>query len=812
MFEWQARWVQKSPKLVLAAVLAVTVVLFGGFQIQERPEVSDPLAAFLPSDSDLAKATDAIEESFPGYGNVKNVQLVGRGNVLEPGAFRTMIGLQGQILTDSEVRPFLADDPIAGYAVLLEQVLAGMGADPAAVTAKEIQTAVDHLARAPELAEANDLFNQIVARDGAGTPIAGLSLISLKDIGDDIGLRDAQLRIHDLADASSSSVLEVLAASSAGDANVIADVNSETTPLLSLVALLVIAALLIAFFRTQTDVYLTLVGLGLTVAWALGAHAWLSPGGADLLEADNIFLLVVLVLLISLSVDYALQIVGRYREALAEEGAEPDGEASKRSIGRAITASGVPVLLAAVTTAVSLFLNLTSQFRPIGEFGVIAAIGVMSGWVVMTTFVPAARLLLDRRRAAKGRALVSKPVADTVPGAERLLSLAASTVSRRPRFVLRSAIVVTILAVVAATNLDTGAKTSDFLPRGSDSLETRIFVEDSFGADGYTLIILAETDLESAASVGHLFDFSAALSNPDTRPEGVVGPPTSSVVIVLGDWATDSGQPGDNYDPAIAAAFADMSPVFTASDAQVGNVWSLLESADPAGFASVIDIRPNGPDRTILQIPVVADGNMVLPDLLDELDELWGGHPSEITATGGETLTALLSTEVARSQTFAVPITFGAALAILLLYFIYSERRPMLGLITMLPIAMVMAWLLAGMWILGIAYNISTALVMALTIGIGVDYTIHFSHRYIEAEKESEDDRQTLSSVMSTTGGALVASALTTALGLLVLAFSPLMAFQQLAILAAATILFTLVATFTALPSMLVLWSRYHRR
>ena len=64
---------------------------------------------------------------------------------------------------------------------------------------------------------------------------------------------------------------------------------------------------------------------------------------------------------------------------------------------------------------------------------------------------------------------------------------------------------------------------------------------------------------------------------------------------------------------------------------------------------------------------------------------------------------------------------------------------------------------------------------------------------------------------MVTTGGALLGSALTTALGLLMLVFSPLRPMQELGILAAVTILLGLIATFTVLPPLLVLWSRYHR-
>ena len=148
-------------------------------------------------------------------------------------------------------------------------------------------------------------------------------------------------------------------------------------------------------------------------------------------------------------------------------------------------------------------------------------------------------------------------------------------------------------------------------------------------------------------------------------------------------------------------------------------------------------------------------------------------------------------------------LVIAAALAILVGYFGISQSRPVLGLITILPIAVTLSWLLGAMWVFGISYNMGTALMVVLTIGIGVDYTIHLTHRFLEEEKESALVVDAVRQAMVTTGGALLASALTTALGLLVLVFSPLTPMQELGILAAVTILLGLIATFIVLPPLL---------
>ena len=330
-------------------------------------------------------------------------------------------------------------------------------------------------------------------------------------------------------------------------------------------------------------------------------------------------------------------------------------------------------------------------------------------------------------------------------------------------------------------------------------------------ASELVMTILVEADLDTVRTLRDLFDFYTTLADPQRRPEGIVGPPGASAGTLLVDWLNDSGQPGDNYDPAFAAAYADLNLNVFAADEEVRDAWALLENADPAGFARVVDFGAEGVDRTILQIPVTVEGIEAARELIAELEALWGGDAAEMTITGGDSLIALVTEELAESQVVSVSLTTLAALLILVLYFGLTRFRPALGLITIVPIAVVVIWVLGAMWVMRISYNMVTALITALTIGIGVDYTIHLTHRFLEEERESRRIRDAMQRAMTTTGGALLASALTTALGLLTLLFAPLAPMRQLGMLTAVTILLALIAAFVVLPPLLVLWALYHR-
>ncbi|WP_420433130.1 efflux RND transporter permease subunit [Candidatus Poriferisocius sp.] len=817
MFRWQARTIQRSPQLVLLALGAVTLAMLAGFLVRDQPEGPiDSTGIFLPAGSDLAEATDAIRESFPEAADLRVVQILAKGDVLTANGLRSIRDLQAAIISDPAVEPFLVDEPLYGYVQLIELAAADVGLSLDAVTDTQVSLGLAQLAQDPERAELNDLLGRFVARDDVGTPIAGLSLIILDDVGDALGQETAQLRAHEIADSFDASPLDVAIVTLAKSDAEGKDAREQNLLILTVIALAVIVVLLALFYRTQSDVHITMLGLGMTILWTLGAVSWLSPGGVGIVDPDNILLTLVPVLLISLSVDYALQIIGRYREALRDNAAqgddpEPDDDRSGRAMARSVRLCGVPVLLAAGTTAVSLLANLSSRFEPIADFGIIASIGVISGWIVMTSFVPSARLILDRRLAAKGREPTTRPVADTIPGAAAVLPRIATAVVRRPIQVLGTAIVITVLAVVAANNLSTTFSVKDFLPKDSDTFKSFDFLEENFDGSATLMTVLVETDVDSNRAVQDLTGLHTALIDPVRRPNGIVGAPLASAGTLLADWTSQSGQAGDSYDADVAAAFESLAAGNEATDEEVRRAWEQLRRADPEGFAEVIDLRTDGFDRTIIQIPVAVKDNEALQDLIDELEWLWRGVSGEITVTGGDALIALITEELAASQALSVGLVIAAALAILVAHFGISRSRPALGLITIIPIAVTLAWLLGAMWVLGISYNMGTALMVVLTIGIGVDYTIHLTHRFLEEHEEAERVVDGIRNAMTTTGGALLASALTTALGLLALLFSPLVPMQELGILAAVAILFGLIAAFTVLPSLLVLWARYHR-
>lgn len=156
----------------------------------------------------------------------------------------------------------------------------------------------------------------------------------------------------------------------------------------------------------------------------------------------------------------------------------------------------------------------------------------------------------------------------------------------------------------------------------------------------------------------------------------------------------------------------------------------------------------------------------------------------------------------------ALLISLPVALALCLLVGSVFLRSIRYGLASIAPIIMVVAWLYAFMYATGYSINLVTATIAAVSIGIGIDFAIHFIARYRE-ELERHGNRVAAVRITGEGSGvALLASAISSAVGFGILAFAPMPLFAAYGLLTSLMITMALIATLVVLPSILVLVTR----
>ncbi len=778
------------PYITIAILLVITVVLAMG--AGRRAEVIEGAAlAFLPPGNDVADAINEIDELFSESGDVRVVTLVFRGEAFTPDGLSQMDALMDGLLADPAIGGLLAPgDAAIAPTFLIGTVLQTDSFE--SVTQAEIDSARG----VPEIAAG---LAAMTGTDEDGTAVA-IATIRLIDTGDE-RIQEAERSINELA-TDDEGPLRVSSVSPV----VIEDEYKKATeegllPLIGL-ALLLILALILVFLRTLSDLLLTLAGLLISLIWVIGVEGWLGPDALDLIGPPSSLTAMVPIIVISLTVDYAIQAVSHYREQRTAGVSVVD---AVRTGLRNVT---IPLVLAAVTTIVSLLANLFSPISVVRDFGIVAGLGVGMSLIVMLTLLPAARTIIDRRREARGKLTPPRPVANALPGIGRLAEVLGTSVARRPAPYFIVILAITIGLGFSATRLESGFDIRDILPQGGTVLEDIETLETAVGGSTEMVTVLVKAEATETRTYLNLHDLREAFDDEDRRPRAAAGPIQMSYELIVRDWTTDSGQPGDNYDPELAALFHEASAGVELDPELLQEFLDRLKEVEPAVAHALVD-DPDGIDSLLVQFPAFSGDPDTTRALQEDLEALWFGEDGTVTATSGSIVSIAVTDEITGRQTEAISTTIAMAFGILAIFFWVTLRQPVLAFIAVAPVILVLIWVLGTMALIGIPYTLVTAIITALSIGIGVDYTIHVIHRYREEFAHLRNPEQAAIRTLATTGSALLGSALTTALGLGALVLSPTLASQEFGITAAITIAYALIVSILLVPPAMTVWGAY---
>ena len=151
----------------------------------------------------------------------------------------------------------------------------------------------------------------------------------------------------------------------------------------------------------------------------------------------------------------------------------------------------------------------------------------------------------------------------------------------------------------------------------------------------------------------------------------------------------------------------------------------------------------------------------------------------------------------------SLPIALVAAAILLTL----TMRSIKYAVITVIPIILVVAWLYGIMYISGFALNFVTAMIGAISVGIGIDYSIHMTERFREELRRTRDTLDAIKVTARGTGVALVASAASSVVGFAILGFAPMPMFAAYGQLTAVMIFLALIASLIVLPCLFMVVS-----
>lgn len=541
--------------------------------------------------------------------------------------------------------------------------------------------------------------------------------------------------------------------------------NSEGAVLIPIMFLLILLIVGLAL-KTVWATFSVMLLIILSVTVAMGLAGWFGT----ILNAGTTGAPIIIP---TLSVAHCVHLLVTVRQRMAQ------GWDQVRAIVESLRVNLAPIFITSATTAIG-FLTLNfSDAPPFRLLGNIVATGVLAGFVLSVTMLPALLTLVKIKPSGSKSILRSA------------LSALGTFVVRRNRAMLW-----TMGALVLALSLGSfKIKLDDnFLTYFSEKFEIRR--DTDFIEQRLTGLNAIEWSLP-AADEGGVSD-PVYLQHMDDFVEWLKQQPKVTNVGAMSTTIKELNKSMNGDDPAF-----DVIPESRELAAQY---LLMYEMSLPygLGLTDTIDIS-RSQSRVIALMKTASSADLRELNARAE-DWLKTNAPQQHTEGSGLSMIfAYISERNINSM------LFGSLVALVLISFIliFALRSLKIGLISLIP-NLVPAAMALGLWgyTVGVA-GLSIAVVVAVTLGIVVDDTVHFLSKYLRARREQGlEPKQAIVDTFETVGVALLVTSITLVAGFLVLYWSGFKVNSEMGILTAVTIAFALIADYLLLPPVLLALDR----
>jgi hydrophobe/amphiphile efflux-3 (HAE3) family protein len=570
---------------------------------------------------------------------------------------------------------------------------------------------------------------------------------------------------------------------------------TEEANLIIIPAIFIVICLILLFmFKRLSYVILPLVSLSISMIWIFGTMVLLGISFTTMTVA-------LVPLLMGLGVDYSVHLFHNYRTEL-KKGKTP---------GEAITASikdiGMAMFLATLTTVIAFLSFLTASVPPLRDFGFLCAIGIIYTFITAITIQASFRYILDRNK--KNFNLNNKTNKITL---EKIMEKISQFVLKRRIYILLFSVFFTLIMVSGAIQVETTFDMNDFLPEGNESMKLWMDIGEIFPYSSETQeYILIEGNV---ATIDTLVGIDKTYKNIEddiyVTKDPFGNPKVTSILTLIRKAIKEN--------TTIRNDFNINANGIPKSNMDVIKIFDYLFNDDIYKIEAQSILHYNGEiyDSTIIRIYTSIiyseenniDTNKQMETLYTDLNQditNYGYTDSIVTGYYSSLFTVLKS--MTDSQIISTLISIILATLVLMIVF----KNPLLGLISILPVTICLIWIIGTIFYMGYSFNIMTIMVTSLTIGIGIDYSIHATQRFRLTADKSGSVEKAINATISHTGSALFIAAITTAAGFGILILAPMPPEQQFGIITSMTIIYSYITSIIVLPPILRKWGIWRK-
>lgn len=568
--------------------------------------------------------------------------------------------------------------------------------------------------------------------------------------------------------------------------------------------LVFIIVIMTLIFRQLTWVFLSITTCLLTATFMLGLLT-LIDWRMTVISSNFVALLLIITLSIT------IHLVVRYRELLTTH-----PELSQRDLARRTAfLMAKPCIYTALTTIVAFASLVISGIRPVIDFGWMMTAGVTAALGIVFITVPTVLMLVKK-----------PPMAATGSSGVAMTLRFATLTERLGNHILLGAIVISAIAIYGISQLEVENRFIDYFDESTEIYQGMEVIDAELGGTIPLEIII------------------------DALPEeeNIVTESSAKVVQEQDEFA-------DDFDDEFADDFSDdfeddfggessAEPSYwfnRAGLSRIEEVHDYLDSLDETGkvlsaatlYKTLRQLTNNLDDIQLAlvqtAIPASIGETMIDPYLKEDIDQAritvrvketshtlkrdellheverhliheLGFKKEQVHLTGMLVLYNNMLQSLYNSQI----LTLGAVFVAIVIMFTILFRSLSLALIAIAPNLLAAGVVLGGMGLAGIPLDIMTVTIAAITIGIGVDDTIHYVHRYAVEFTKDRNYHATMYRCHGSIGKAMYYTSIIIIVGFSILSLSNFTPSIYFGLLTGAAMFAALMGALLLLPQLLI--------
>ncbi|MTI39506.1 efflux RND transporter permease subunit [Fulvivirga lutimaris] len=466
-----------------------------------------------------------------------------------------------------------------------------------------------------------------------------------------------------------------------------------------------------------------------------------------------------------------------------------NGDNKIQSIKTAAKEVGMATFLTSLTTSVGFLTLYTASIRPIQEFGLYTALGVVIAFVVTFTLLPSCMLLLPAPS-------ISVKVAHKTSWI-KLLGRCFLGVMKNKTTVLVSSAALVLISVYGINQIVVNTYLIEDLPNDHPLKVSFNFFDQKLGGSRPFEVAVQVKDSSKTVFSPEVASKIEEVSEYLKSSHEVGGLRSSNSVLKALNQAVNSGSTDEYILPegtkewkAIERPLkririkGDLEGKLTANGERTGRITGWIDD-----IGSAISLERNAEFRRFV-------------------DRTIANKDVDFVLTGTSNLIDKNNRYLAENMMKGLGIAFAVVALIAGLLF----RSFRMVLITLIPNIIPLMMVAGIMGIFGITLKLSTSIVFTIAFGIAVDDTIHFTSKLKLELDKGKSLIYALKRTYLSTGKAIIVTSIILSGGFLILILSSFGGTFFTGLLISLTLIFALIIDLTLLPTFIVLFFKRDRK